>query len=284
VDGVSQPTELGAFLRARRGGASPAAHSLPSTGVRRVAGLRRAEVAVVAGVSVDYYTKLEQGRERAPSAQVLHALAEALRLDEEETAHLFRLAGTALVGSRSAPATAVAPVLRGLLDGWSAQPAMVITRGLDVLARNRLAEALYSGFAIHDNVARATFLDPVAPRFYVDHDRACETAAANLRKAAGLHPHDRRVREVVAELRDRSELFAELWARQQVRGKSREAKTFEHHQVGQLTLDYEAFAVNAAPGQELLVYRAEPGSDSAERLALLGSLAAPGPTPAAHPG
>ena len=265
--------ELGSFLRVKRTQLSPEMFSLPTTGARRVPGLRRAEVAVLAGVSVDYYTKLEQGREVAPSAQVLHALADALRLQDEERAHLFVLSGAPMASPRNALATGVAPALRALMDGWPSNPAVVISAGLDVLARNTLADALYSGFEISDNLARMTFLDPAARDFYVDHGRACETSASNLRKALGHHPHDRRLRAVIDELTRESETFVELWSRQQVGAKTREAKWFEHPQVGRLQLSYEALSVNAAPGQELLVYHAEPGTDSSVALALLGTSA-----------
>ncbi|WP_265442556.1 helix-turn-helix transcriptional regulator [Flexivirga meconopsidis] len=270
-------SELGLFLRAKRGAVSPEEHSLVSTGARRVPGLRRAEVAVVAGVSVDYYTKLEQGRELNPSPQVLRALAETLRLDEEETAHLFVLSGASVRQSQDVRSTSLAPSLRVLLDGWSEHPAMVVTRGLDVLARNPLAEALYSGFEITDNIARMTFLDPAAPEFYVEYDRACETSVANLRKAAGQHPHDSRVRGVIDELIDQSQAFEQLWSRQSVRGKSQDVKTLQHPQVGRLVLSYETFSVNSAPGQELVVYSAESRSSSATRLALLRSIPQAGP-------
>ncbi|MER5540278.1 helix-turn-helix transcriptional regulator [Streptomyces mirabilis] len=266
---------LGGFLRARRAQLRPEATGLPTSGRRRVPGLRREEVATLAGVSTDYYMRLEQGRERHPSQQVLEAVARALRLDDEAVAHLYRVATPTARRTRRAPRVErVAPHLRRLLDTWSDTPAFVLGHALDVLARNRLAGALYAGFTHCDNLLRMTFLDPAAHHFYRDWDRAAESSVATLRRAAGIDPEDPRLRELVGELSMKSADFRVLWARHDVRGKTREAKLFHHAQVGDLELHYEAFTVNSAPTQQLIVYQAEPGSTSADALALLGSLSA----------
>ncbi|MFJ1558332.1 helix-turn-helix transcriptional regulator [Streptomyces mirabilis] len=271
---------LGGFLRARRAQLRPEATGLPTSGRRRVPGLRREEVATLAGVSTDYYMRLDQGRERHPSQQVLEAVARALRLDDDAVAHLYRVATPTARRTRRAPRVErVAPHLRRLLDTWSDTPAFVLGHTLDVLARNRLAGALYAGFTHPDNLLRMTFLDPAAQHFHRDWDRAAESTVATLRRAAGIDPEDPRLRELVGELSVKSPDFRVLWARHDVRGKSREAKFFHHAEVGDLELHYEAFTVNSAPTQQLVVYQAEPGSTSADALALLGSLSA-GPVPA----
>ncbi|MEU5640815.1 helix-turn-helix transcriptional regulator [Streptomyces milbemycinicus] len=270
---------LGGFLRARRAQLRPEDTGLPTSGRRRVPGLRREEVATLAGVSTDYYMRLEQGRERRPSQQILEAVARALQLDDEAVAHLYRVATPTTRRTRRAPRVErVAPHLRRLLDTWSDTPAFVLGHALDILARNRLAGALYAGFTHSDNLLRKTFLDPAAHHFYGDWHRAAESSVATLRRAAGIDAEDPRLWELVGELSMKSAEFRVLWARHDVRGKTREAKLFHHAQVGDLELHYEAFTVNSAPTQQLIVYQAEPGSTSADALALLGSLSAgPGP-------
>ncbi|MFI2346454.1 helix-turn-helix transcriptional regulator [Streptomyces sp. NPDC019443] len=266
---------LGGFLRARRAQLRPEDRGLPTSGRRRVPGLRREEVAALAGVSADYYMRLEQGRERHPSQQVLEAVARALRLDDEAVAHLYRVATPTTRRTRRAPRVErVTPHLRRLVDTWSDTPAFVLGHALDILARNQLAGALYAGFTYSDNLLRMTFLDPAAHDFYREWDRAAESCVAILRRAAGIDPEDPRLIELVGELSMKSADFRALWARHDVRGKTREAKRFHHAEVGDLELHYEAFTVNSAPGQQLVVYQAEPGSTSADALALLGSLSA----------
>ncbi|WP_037570612.1 helix-turn-helix transcriptional regulator [Phaeacidiphilus oryzae] len=264
---------LGEFLRARRARLRPEDVGMTGYGVRRVSGLRREEVAVLAGVNADYYTRLEQGRERRPSAQVLDALGRALRLDADARAHLHRLAGTA---PEPAPplytAERVSPELRQLMDGYAGTPAFVMNRTLDLLAANALAEALYSAFTPADNLARMTFLDPAGRRFYQDWDRAAQSAVANLREAAGFDPDHPRLRELVTALSEGSSHFARLWRAHDVRGKTRDAKHLVHPDVGPLTLTYQSFDVREAPGQQLVIYHAEPATPSAEALKLLGSL------------
>jgi transcriptional regulator with XRE-family HTH domain len=264
---------LGPFLRGRRAGLRDD-DPLTGFGQRRVPGLRREEVAVRAGISADYYTRLEQGRERHPSGQVLAALARALELDPDGRAHLFRLADRVDPGARDATADGVGEELAGLLDAWLTTPAYVIDRSMDILAENALSRALHSGFAESDNLARMTFLDPHGAEFYVDGDRAARSAVGHLRLAEGHDPLDPRVRELVTELTRRSAAFRRLWSENDVRGKVRGAKQYRHPDVGMLTLTLEALDVRTDTGLQLIVHHARAGSRSAESLALLGSLAA----------
>ncbi|KOT98665.1 XRE family transcriptional regulator [Streptomyces sp. NRRL F-5755] len=246
---------------------------MASYGARRVAGLRREEVAVLTGVSADYYTRLEQGRERNPSAQVLDALSRALHLDADARAHLYRLAGVApdhQAATRAAEQ--VSPALRQLMDGYPNTPALVLGVALDILATNALADALYAPFKPAGNLALMTFADPAGRDFYTDWDRAAQATVANLRQAAGYDPDHPRLREIVRTLTGQSADFARLWNAHSVRGKTRDAKRLLHPDVGPLTLTYQAFDVRDAPGQQLVIYHAEPGSPSAQALDLLGSL------------
>ncbi|MFD7630737.1 helix-turn-helix transcriptional regulator [Streptomyces sp. NPDC059851] len=264
--------QLGEFLRARRAGVRPQDVGMASHGLRRVAGLRREEVAVLAGVNADYYARLEQGRERHPSAQVIDALGRALRLGPDAHAHLHRLAGTVPTGDFAHTTDRVGPALRQLMDGNPGAPALVLNRALDVLATNALAEALYSPFEEADNLARMTFLDPAGRQFHARWGDAALATVGHLRQAAGLDPDDPRLRDLVRSLLEHSAEFARLWNTHTVHGKTREEKHLLHPDVGLLTLTYQAFDVRDAPGQQLIVYQAEPGSPSARALSLLGSV------------
>ncbi|CEA09425.1 Helix-turn-helix [Arthrobacter saudimassiliensis] len=269
-------SDLGVFLKARRGNVQPADVGIRAQRGRRVAGLRREEVAMLAGVSVDYYARLEQGREKNPSPSVLNALAGALNLDADLREHVFRLAGLAPTPWQPAD-DAVDESLLELLAAWPHTPALIINRQLDILARNDLAAALYSGFARMDNLVRMTFIDPFGRSFFTDWQRAGETCVANLRLALGHAGAQEAVQALVAEAHAASAEFRVLWSRHDVRGKTAEAKAFRHPALGDLLLDYNAFDVRSAPGQQLVVYQAPAGSPSAEKLQLLGSLAASAP-------
>ena len=263
---------LGDFLRTRRAALRPEDAGMASYGLRRVAGLRREEVAVLAGVNADYYARLEQGRERHPSAQVLDALSRALHLDADARAHLHRLAGTAPNDRPAARRDVVSPALRQLMDGYPHTPAFVLNGALDILAANALADALYSPFDPADNLARMTFLDPAARDFYPHWDWTAQATVANLREATGLDPDNPRLWALVDTLTERSAVFSALWRSHTVRGKTRDAKQLDHPDVGPLTLTYQAFDVRDAPGQRLVIYHAERGSPGAEALSLLGTL------------
>jgi transcriptional regulator with XRE-family HTH domain len=270
---------LGTFLRARRARRSPQDSGLPASGPRRVPGLRREEVAILAGVSTDYYVRLEQGRERHPSAQVVDALARALDLDAEAAAHLHRLAHPAPGHRRPARGDRgdrVSPTLLGMMEGWHRTPALVVDRCLTVLAHNALGRALFDGHTHSTDLLRLVFLDPHARDFYPDWDRVAAGTVAALRAGAGTDPDDPRLIAAVGELTLKSPEFGRLWARHDVRAKSHESKRLRHPLVGELTLDYETLTVHSAPGQQLVVYHAAPGSASEQALGLLGSLTASG--------
>ncbi|RUR01176.1 helix-turn-helix transcriptional regulator [Labedella endophytica] len=266
-------SDLGDYLRARRAATSPESAGFPSGGRRQVAGLRREEVAVAAGMSADYYIRLEQGRETNPSPAVLDALGRVLGLDDEARQHLFRLAGLGPAPASSAGERA-APELLALLDSWPNHPAMVLGRSYDVLAANTLGRALFPSASYPDNLAQMLFLDPHARSLWVDWASAAAATVAGLRLAVAAAPADLRLRAVVDELREASAEFAELWQTAEARSKRLTEKQFLHPDVGSLTVRSHSFDVRAAPGQELVVYLAEPGSASAQALALLGSLAA----------
>ncbi|MEU1423300.1 helix-turn-helix transcriptional regulator [Kitasatospora sp. NPDC005751] len=269
-------SSLGEYLRARREALRPQGVGLPEHGRRRVPGLRREEVAMLAGVSADYYTRLEQGRETNPSPQVVDAVAAALHLDGEALDHLRRLV-RAPQERRGAPAghERVGPQLRRLLDSWPDTPAFVLGPALDVLAYNRLAGALHSGFQRFDNLAGMAFLDPAGRSFYRDWERSAHSCVAELRAAHGHHPDSPRIAEVVAALCARSPEFGELWARHDVRAKTQQSKRLAHPEVGALEIEFSAFTVNGAPHQQLVVYQAEPTAAAA----LAGLRARAGLTP-----
>jgi len=263
---------IGQFLRARRELVRPEDVDLEPGGRRRVAGLRREEVALLAEVSSDYYVRLEQGRERHPSAQVVDSLARALDLDEEATAYLHELARPRPRQRRRREE--VSPALMGMMAAWTDTPAVVLGRCLNVLAHNQLGEALFGGHAYSDDLVRLVFLDQDARDFYPDWERVAVNTVGGLRAAAGVDQDDPLLIETVGELSVKSADFRRLWARHDIRQKTHETKRFRHPLVGELTLTYEALTVNSAPSQQLIVYQAEPGSPSAEALSLLGSLSA----------
>ena len=276
--------ELGEFLRARRSQRSPEDAGLTYAGRRRVTGLRREEVAVLAGVNADYYTRLEQGRERHPSTQVLDALSRALDLGPDAREHLHRLAGVAPEANRQPVPHTVSAELRQLMDGYAHTPAFVLDRALNLLATNTVADALFSPFTPADNLARMTFVDPAGREFFARWNWTAQATVANLRLANGFDPGDPRLLHLIRTLSESSETFRALWNTHEVRGKTREPKQFVHPDVGPLTLTYQAFDVRSAPGQQLVIYHAEPGSPSAEGLMLLSSLHSTKRVPRLEPG
>jgi transcriptional regulator with XRE-family HTH domain len=267
-------TALGEYLRARRAQVTPEAAGIATYGARRVPGLRREEVAVTAGMSVDYYLRLEQGRERNPSAQVLDALSQVLQLDDDARLHLYRLAGLTPGAVRSSIPERVDPELVRLMDMWPHNPAMVLGRAYDVLAGNALAYALFDGFKQGPNLMLKIFLDPDAHSFYPDWEDVARYTVAGFRLLEGHAPGDPRIRQVIEELSEKSPEFVQMWERHEARAKRLASKRFRHPEVGALTLRINAFDVRSGPGQELIVYHAEPGSRDAEALALLGTIAA----------
>ena len=275
------PNRLGEFLRARRALVTPDDVGLPDLGRRRVAGLRREELALLAGVSVDYYVRLEQGRDTHPSEQVLDALARALCLDDDAVAHLHDLARPAprRRRPRERPERVRPGVLR-LLESWSAIPAFVLGRRMDVLAFNALAGMLHDGFATERNMVRLVFLDPAARDTFPDFDAVAQETVATLRAAAGADLDDPRLAELVGELSLKSDEFRRLWARHEVREKASGVKRMLHPMVGELVLGDETLRVNDAPEQLVVGYHAEPGSASERALALLGAMAAERAVPA----
>jgi transcriptional regulator with XRE-family HTH domain len=275
VKEMAADNRIGQFLRARRERVRPEDVGLPDFGRRRVPGLRREELATLAGVSADYYVRLEQGRERHPSEQVIDALARALQLDDDATAHLHELARPAPRRRRAAKRTErVRPELLRLMDAWAHTPAMVMGRHLDVLAANSLATAVHGGFARGHNLVRSLFLDPAARARYPDWEDVAKDTVAALRASVGPDLDDAHLTDLVGELSLKSERFRSLWARHDVREKTHGTKRFVHPQVGELELHYETFAVAGSSGQVLSVYHAEPGSPTEQALALLSSIAA----------
>jgi transcriptional regulator with XRE-family HTH domain len=265
---------LGEFLRARREATSPEHVGMLRSGPSRTPGLRRQEVAMLAGVSTDYYVRLEQGREHRPSDRVLDALVRVLNLGPEAAAHLYELAHP---GSRQRGTTRrmerVDPALLRLMHSWPHTPAFVFDRWQDVLAKNSLAAALHSGLKHTDNMLSLVFLDPAARDFYRDWERIACLRVAHLRAAAGADLDNPYMTELVGELSQGSADFRRMWARHDVYGMSREIRRLRHHEVGELDLACELFGVATAPGQQLIIFHAEPASPSERALTLMGDLA-----------
>ncbi|MGR6974795.1 helix-turn-helix domain-containing protein [Streptomyces cynarae] len=254
---------LGEFLKARRGRVPPSQADMPTPGRRRVAGLRREELARRAGISEPYLTRLEQGVDQHPSPQVLEALARALELDADTTAHLFALAAPRSVRPSE---TEVTPDVHQLLDAWTGSPAYVRNRRFDVLAANKLARALAPMYEPGHNLARDMFLDQGVRRLLPDWPEIAAQTAAALRAEAD--PHDPRTARLVAEL-EADEDFRRLWARHDARPSRDELKRFVHPVVGELALRRQALTVGGTEEQVIIAYQAAPGSPSEAALARL---------------
>jgi hypothetical protein len=280
---VDLRSEIRKFLSTRRARLTPEEAGLPAYGGnRRVQGLRREEVAMLAGVSVDYYVRMERGSLAGASESVLEALADALRLDEAERAHLFALAresGTRSTRRKRTAPGSVRPAIQQVLDAMTEAPAWVRNGRHDIVAMNQLARALYSpvlaDFRRPANTTRFVYLNPEAAReFFVDYDRIANDAAAMLRLEAGRNPHDKALIELVGELSTRSELFRQRWASHDVQFHRSGRKRLRHPIVGQLDLDFESMELSSAPGLYLNVYTAPADTPTADALKLLASWAA----------
>ncbi|MBP2708363.1 helix-turn-helix domain-containing protein [Microbispora sp. RL4-1S] len=275
---------LGGYLRTRRALVRPEAAGVPDQGNRRVPGLRREEVAFLAGVSSDYYVRLEQGRDRHPSEQVLTAIAGALRLDEDATAYLLQLGRPPSVRRRRPRRREkVGEGIRTLIGTWPLTPAYVHGKYMDVLAANRLSIALSPFSAPGNNAILAAFLEPEMRELHRDWMEMTARVVPYLRSVVGADVDDPRLVEILGELSLRSERFRTLWARQDVKRKSSGISLFDHPQVGPLELRYEKLLIPGTDTQTLVTYHAEPGSDSEERLRLLASMSAAAPVRAGLP-
>ncbi|WP_405994857.1 helix-turn-helix transcriptional regulator [Streptomyces sp. NBC_00986] len=275
--------EIREFLGTRRARVTPEQAGLPSYGGdrRRVTGLRREEVALLAGISSEYYTRLERGNATGVSESVIEGIAQALKLDEAERAHLVDLlrgAGTARPPRRRPAQQRVRPAVRRVLDSMTGTPAFVMSGRLDVLAANLLGRALFSPVYADPvrppNNARFVFLDPHASEFFRDWDEVANDTVAMLRAEAGRDAYDRRLTDMIGELSTRSEEFRRRWAAHNVRIHTTGAKRLHHPVVGDLDLPFETFPLGGDPSQFLLTYTAEPASRSQDALNLLASWAA----------
>jgi transcriptional regulator with XRE-family HTH domain len=280
VDADQLRAEVRDFLVTRRGRITPAEAGLPVYGgLRRVSGLRREELAMLAGLSVEYYARLERGNLRGVSEAVLEALARALRLSEAERAHLYDLARAANASAgarRAAVPQQIRPGVQRILDSMSA-PALVSNARMDYLAANRLGRALYAPLfdsPVGTNAARFLMLDPRGPEFYPDWDEAVDDVVALMRTEAGRSPFDKVLTDLIGELSTRSETFRSRWARHDVRLHLTGTKRLRHPVVGDLDLRFETMELPADPGLALLLYTAEPGSETEQALTFLASWAA----------
>ncbi|MEU2741849.1 helix-turn-helix transcriptional regulator [Streptomyces sp. NPDC007095] len=285
---MDRSTEIREFLRTRRARITPEQAGLPPhPGARRVPGLRREEVAQLAGVSVDYYVRLERGRTQGVSETVLDAVARALHLDDAERAHLFDLAQPSTARRRSKrPLTPqrVNPTVYRALDALTV-PAMVMGRRMDVLAANRLGYSIFADFEAlprrDRNFARYVFLDEAAHALYADWEKAASECVATLHLYAGRHTDDPELTELIGELSLHSDTFRRMWADHDVLAHATGTKHLVHPLVGELTLDYVTLAVEGDPDQSLVILTPEPASPSAEALGILASWNGT-PTTASH--
>jgi transcriptional regulator with XRE-family HTH domain len=274
--------DVAEFLQSRRARLQPDEVGVPSTGEgRRVPGLRRSELAQLAGVSVEYYTRLEQGRAGNVSAMVLDAIASALRLDDTERAHLADLVRPVpTTRPRRSPKQRVRPGVHAVLDSVTG-PAFVLGRRMDVLAANRMARLLLADFEAMEparrNMARWIFLEPEVRELYVDWDTVAKETVAILRFDAGRHPDDPQLSDLVGELSMKAPEFAGWWAEHDVEDRTFGSKRYRHPTVGELRIDYEAMRLPDDNDQLLLIYTTERGSRSEQALQLLGSWGAGAP-------
>ncbi|MDA1362995.1 helix-turn-helix transcriptional regulator [Glycomyces luteolus] len=268
---------LGRFLRARREEITPAEVGLTAgPGIRRTPGLRREELATLAGVSIDYYTRLERGKETRPSPQVVDALARALKLGETEHEHLRDLATSAARRSSDAPKApnrTLPPGIAQILERLRPNPAYVMSRNMDVLAANpgglRLLPGIEDWPANKQNVARYMFLHPDAKAFFADWENQVRGCVASLRALAGTEPDAPDLQALVGELLVKSQEFAKLWDRYEVRAHTTGRKSYHHPLIGDITLGYQGFELAGGNGLRMVVYYAEPGGDQEDALALL---------------
>ncbi|MFG3341071.1 helix-turn-helix transcriptional regulator [Glycomyces sp. NPDC048151] len=268
---------LGRFLRARREGITPADVGLATgPGIRRTPGLRREELATLAGVSIDYYTRLERGKETRPSPQVVDALARALKLDHAEHEHLRDLAASAARRSTDtpkAPSRTLPPGIGQILERLRPNPAYVMSRSMDVLASNpgglRLLPGIEDWPATKRNVARYMFLHPNAQVAILDWENHVRGCVASLRALAGTEPDAPDLQSLVGELSVKSPAFAKLWDRYEVRGHTTGTKSFHHPLIGDITLGYQGFDLAGGTGMRMVVYYGEPGGPEDDALALL---------------
>jgi transcriptional regulator with XRE-family HTH domain len=267
---TGEPNLLGDYLRARRELVTPEQAGIPVLGVRRVPGLRREEVAMLAGISADYYLRLEQGRDRNPSVQVLESIARVLQLDDDTMAYLLGLAADKPRRPRRPRKETVPPGIVKLLAALPL-PAFVEGRYFDVLAANPLATAVSPRLAAGANRLRDVFLDPAERALYPDWHRATEGLVAGFRQSVGTDTDDPRFIELVGELSLASARFRQLWARHDVGGRRGAPVLFDHPQVGELRLNREKLFIGGTEGIMAVVYHPDPGTADAEKLALLAS-------------
>lgn len=279
--GGASGNSLGEYLRARRELVTPQQAGIPDVGRRRVPGLRREEVALLAGISADYYLRLERGRDRNPSAQVLDSIARVLHLDDEHVAHLRTLVTEPMRPRGRCPLKEVPPAgALKLLDSL-VQPAFIESRYFDVLASNGPARALDPRLDAGGNQLRDLFLDPAQQTLYPEWQNVTECFVANLRQAVGNDVDDPRFIELTGELSLESPRFRQLWARHEVRGQRGTPIRLDHPRVGELVLNRERLEIGGAEGLMLVVYHPDRGSGDADKLALLASVELPTRQP--HP-
>ncbi|GHD52537.1 XRE family transcriptional regulator [Mycetocola manganoxydans] len=279
---MDNQAEVSDFLRSRRARLTPDQAGIIGGARRRVAGLRREEVAMLAGMSSDYYAKMERGNLAGVSTEVLNALAAALHLDDAETDHLHdlaRAAGPAAIRRPARPKTAsVRPSLQRFLDTNTGTPTVIQNRRADLVAFNSLGRALLAPM-LNDptnqaNNARFTFLSPASRNFYPDWENGADSLVASMRSAAGKNPHDKDLTDLIGELVTRSDAFRQRWAAHDVRFHRSGKKRIHHPDVGDLEFEFEGMELPGTPGWMLYAYTTQPGSPTEERVQLLGSLAA----------